>query len=593
MSISEENPFAVTSPEKLDASRAEQLFVEVFSDFPQVEKPGNAMIVGARGSGKSMMFRCMLPDVVMKRKKCGFNEIPFVAFHIPIKNTQLKLTELKRMDNHYAAALINEHFFTLAILIEICAQIKKYKTLLSSDEEEWKRFFEESFVSNAEIVGYAKFPNIVKFLDCMDDIEKFFKIEYSQFVRYVTTIRPNIDDGIPSFDLPLLSYRMFLHPFLQGIREFSGFPKERNIHLFIDDADNLSQTQTKVLNSWLGMRLQPSISLKVSTQLGKYKSFLSTDGTLVESPHDYQLVNISDKYTTSKATYFKRVKAVVEKRLRLSGLEIDAKEYFPVCKEQELAIEEEKKRLIAEWSVAGRGNRASDDAIRYARPNYIRNLGGTSKSRSTYVYAGFEQLVHLSSGVIRVFLESASLMYDATKKDDAYMKVQGRYIPFRVQDDVIRKVADTYMFTRFDDLRIDERRQKDDTNRSVVTMLRNLLTSMGATFQNILFSERSERRVFSIALSNEPDEEIKSVLNFGVETGYLHVSSIGRKDGAGRTSLYIMNRILSPVFSLDPTSFAGYLFVTNDALRGAMYNQRLLRIESEASPEPEQLMLFE
>ena len=173
------------------------------------------------------------------------------------------------------------------------------------------------------------------------------------------------------------------------------------------------------------------------------------------------------------------------------------------------------------------------------------------------------------------------------------MNVQGKYIPFRVQDDVIRKVADTYMFTRFDDLRVDERKQEDSTNPSVVTMLRNLLTSMGATFQNILFSERSERRVFSIALSNEPDEEIKSVLNFGVETGYLHVSTIGRKDGAGRTSLYIMNRILSPVFNLDPTSFAGYLFVTNDALRGAMYNQRLLRVESEVSPEPEQLKLFE
>lgn len=51
------NPFTFTSPEELDATQAEQLFVETFTDFPQVKLPGHSMIVGARGSGKSMMFR--------------------------------------------------------------------------------------------------------------------------------------------------------------------------------------------------------------------------------------------------------------------------------------------------------------------------------------------------------------------------------------------------------------------------------------------------------------------------------------------------------------------------------------------------------
>ena len=73
MSAEVMNPFSVMSPEKLDADEAERLFVEVFSDFPQVETTGNAVIVGARGSGKSMMFRCLLPDVMMKRNKCSIS----------------------------------------------------------------------------------------------------------------------------------------------------------------------------------------------------------------------------------------------------------------------------------------------------------------------------------------------------------------------------------------------------------------------------------------------------------------------------------------------------------------------------------------
>ncbi|MEY8387935.1 hypothetical protein AALC17_11670 [Oscillospiraceae bacterium 38-13] len=45
-----------------------------------------------------------------------------------------------------------------------------------------------------------------------------------------------------------------------------------------------------------------------------------------------------------------------------------------------------------------------------------------------------------------------------------------------------------------------------------------------------------------------------------------------RKDGknGGRTKLYILSRRLSPVWTLDPTGFAGYLFVQNHLLEEAM-----------------------
>ena len=587
------NPFTVTSPEKLDAERAKQLFVEVFTDFPQVENAGNAMIVGARGAGKSMMFRCLLPDVMMKRCACKFNKLPFVAFHIPIKNSQLKLTDLCRIDNHYASAMINEHFLTLAILIEVCSQVEQYKKLLSASSDEWLRFYRDVFTCNAQIAGFKAIQMVTsRSVDCVEVMKNFFKREYGVFHRYVQSFKPNLDEAIPRFDMPLLSYRSFLHPFLDGLRKLSGFPRNKYIHLYIDDADNLSITQTQVLNSWLGMRLQPSVSIKVSTQVGKYKSFLSVDGTLVESPHDYLKVNISDKYTTSKKIYYRRVRAIVEKRLELSKIKCSAVDYFPFDKDQELAIKRIKCELLSKWKVEGRGNRPRDDASRYARPNYIRDLGGASRSRYTYSYSGFDQLVHLSSGVIRVFLEAASLMYDEAKKAKS-ADVHRKPIPCSIQNKVIRNMADSYMFSRFEELSIDDKKPYSCSSLTRVTMLRNLLFSMGKTFHNILISDRNERRVFSIALSNEPDGEVKSVLDLGVETGYLQVSTIGRKDGAGRTLLYILNRILSPVFTLDPTGFTGYLFVTNNSIKDAMRSQRLLRELSETTQDIEQLTLFD
>lgn len=590
-----DNPFAVTSPEQLTTEQAEQLFVEVFSDFPQVEKAGNAMIVGARGSGKSMMFRCLLPDVIMKRNKCQFSDLPFVAFHIPIKNLQLKLTELARFDDNYASSLINEHFFVVVILQDICEQITRYREQFRVSKEEAKSFYDDVFKINASIAGCDDITEInVDTDDCFNKIHSYSRTLYARFVRYITSLKPAGNPNLPLYNLPLLSFRMFLLPFLHGLRRLSGFPHGKNIHLFFDDADNLSKTQTQVLNSWLGMRTQPIVSIKVSTQLGKYKSYLSTDGTLVESPHDYQKINISDKYTTSKTTYFRRVNEIVAKRLKSVGIECEPKDYFPEYKEQEEKIRQEKKRILEVWAREGRGNRPGDDVNRYARPNYIRDLGGISKSRSTYRYAGFEQMVHLSSGVIRVFLETASLMFEDTKKENPNTSLEMQYIPDAIQNEVLRGFSEDYMFGRFERLDVDTAPEKKGEGLSVVAKLRNLLISMGKTFYNILVSDRSERRVFSIALSNTPDKEVKDVLDFGVQTGYLHSSTIGRKDGAGRTNLYIMNRILAPQFNLDPTGFAGYLFVTNDVLKLAIYTQRTLRAETdEDNEEPRQLTLFD
>jgi len=126
--------------------------------------------------------------------------------------------------------------------------------------------------------------------------------------------------------------------------------------------------------------------------------------------------------------------------------------------------------------------------------------------------------------------------------------------------------------------------------------LKNLIFAMGESFHQILVSDRSERRVFSIALSNAPTEEIKEILDLGVQYGYLHEATIGNKKGTGRTLLYILSRRLAPQFTLDPTSFAGYLFVTNEALLAALHSRvplrRFMKDENDEN-EIHQLTLFD
>jgi hypothetical protein len=95
-----------------------------------------------------------------------------------------------------------------------------------------------------------------------------------------------------------------------------------------------------------------------------------------------------------------------------------------------------------------------------------------------------------------------------------------------------------------------------------------------------------------------PDKEIQDILMLGEACGYLHVSTIGNKEGTGRTRLYILSRRLAPHFNLDPTSFAGYLFVTSDVVHEAMKSPDILlrRVKSKGIDtvfEPGQLKLFD
>ena len=119
---------------------------------------------------------------------------------------------------------------------------------------------------------------------------------------------------------------------------------------------------------------------------------------------------------------------------------------------------------------------------------------------------------------------------------------------------------------------------------------------MGRTFHEILVSDRSERKVFSIALSNIPDAELRRVFKIGVRLGYLHEATIGNKEGNGRTWLYILNRRLAPTFILDPTGFQGYLFMTNDDLHKAILTGKCLRKIEDINGNDEdvqQLSLFD
>ena len=139
-----------------------------------------------------------------------------------------------------------------------------------------------------------------------------------------------------------------------------------------------------------------------------------------------------------------------------------------------------------------------------------------------------------------------------------------------IQSRVVKDEADRLMFRELDNLAVSpEQGVRVDDYRDRIARLRNLLSFLGGLFFLKLVSDDAERRVFSVAVTGEPERDVFEVFEFGVELGYFHRSSIGNKDGTGRTRLYVLTRRLAPHFNLDPSSFSGYQFITNGVLRRA------------------------
>lgn len=570
---STQNPFTVQTPEGIKAEDVISLFVDVFTDFHNVPKPGHAFLNGSRGSGKSMMFRYLQPDCQLLARQIPISKHPFFAIYVPIKQTTLQITELARLENKHAAFLLNEHLLTMYIAINCFTSLMQVTT--EGDHEETlpavRNLYLKTFTKLLCDSGWNLDSPTLESNDRLKDVFEKMKAScmavYKAGCNYVRRLAWN---AMVTYEGALCNYFDFLLPLMCEIKKLPFMPRGP-IFLLLDDADNLSHTQTMILNTWVSSRTSSDISLKISTQLN-YKTYQTTLGVTIDAPHDYSEVNISAVYTSAKNHYNQRVREIVRKRLLRWEIDVTPEEFFPQDEEQESQIRVIGEKIRDEFDLHGRGHKPSDDVLRYARPTYIASLKGSRKSGSTYSYSGFNQLVHISDGVVRYFLEPASFMYTAMLTKEQVKGNTGvvKYIDPGTQDKIVREAADRYLFEEFEKLYREEESDKVSPNKA--KKLRNLIVALGSGFHDILISDRSERRVFSIAFSDTPDKEILEVLRLGIRYGYFHESAIGRKDGLGRTRLYILSRRLAPYFLLDPNGFAGYKFVTSEAIKEALYS---------------------
>ena len=565
-----QNPFKITTPEDLSAEETVSLFVDVFSDFYQITDPGHVIIKGPRGVGKSMMLRYLEPDCQCLATKKRLSELPYIAVYIPLKNTNFALAELKQFDGKHAYTLLNEHIMIVHCLIKVFEIFKNENLIDDIDFNRLLSFYKNEF---NPILGIdtmdEELIHTAQLLNCITGV---LNTMYRDVMRYVK--RSAFSNDVEPYKGELFDYINYFVPLMEGLGDAIS-ECDTTFYLMMDDAHYLSDSQTRILNSWIASRTSRKVSIKVSTQYN-YKNYYTINGSTVDTPHDYVELDLATVYTEgnkkAKSTYYNRIADIVQKRLKVFGIKSNVKDFFPVDIDQEMAIRKIREEYIERFDCGkGRGYNRTDDAQRYARPDYIKSLGGISKSSHSYSYAGFDQLVNISSGVVRYFLQQAHAMY-AKQQATLDEGEEINYISASIQNDVVREIANQVLFN---DLESYSKEGHDDAYpKEDIDKLANLIQGLGGLFKAVLLSDKSERRVFSIAISDKPSEVVLRILDIGIQLGYFHKSTIGRKNAGsiGRTKLYVLNRILAPIWTLDPNGFAGYLFIKNRVLEDAISN---------------------
>src|SRR5262249_42580098 len=154
-------------------------------------------------------------------------------------------------------------------------------------------------------------------------------------------------------------------------------------------------------------------------------------------------------YTTSKSEYFKKIKLISERRLDLSESPTKSiEEFLPASEWEEALLETIRKETGEEWERV-REQSKTDYVYRYSRPRLFQRLKAQKTDKS---YAGFRNLVDLSSGIVREFLEPCYLMFDRLT---AQGKVPAEIacIPVDLQNKVINKYSKDALFDGIEEIK--------------------------------------------------------------------------------------------------------------------------------------------
>jgi hypothetical protein len=566
------NPFELVTASKLGAAEALELWCDDHR-LARVAGRENCFVNGHRGTGKSMLFRILQYDC--QKLLHPKNSPDFLAVYFSVRDTEFLTEEFDLFQDDAQKNIISESHFSLLLAKQICSLLKSDSSIMGGVNfgEFSKRI--STCLATAYQYSDASAPELQSGqLDALlDQIVSILEKERARIVNYV---------GLRLYDRTPFKGPLFLFDTLLGpIGDFLMEQTKRCLYVLVDDGDDLPESHTIVLNTWIARR-RASVVFKVSTMFG-YKTFRTRTRSAIQNLHDFFHYDIATRYMSDKAEdYVQLLRDICTKRLKNAGIETspgrsDPDEFFPEDQKQKEALAELEASLQKEYERKYKGRAIRDHVYRHLTSEYLQFLGDRH-ALGSFTYSGFQTLATLSSGLVRDFIICAQRMFDSASRTQEVV----RQIPPSLQNDVVRNHANLVL----EEIANPRQKRAQNATREDWQKVYRLAEGLGHIFKLKMLSKDSERRVFSFAFQNEPGEEVERLLNLAVAEGYLMKGFISKKEGTGRRVLYVLTRRLAPAFNLDVSAYSGYLSLRVERI-GELMRDGASRLDAASSSSQE------
>lgn len=564
------NPFFNDETESYKIEEIYEWFVGDETVLSQLYKPKHNFICGDRGTGKSMLMRYLEPYCQFKAnggwKSFLEKDDSFIAFYIPIPKNLINIKVFQSSDLPVSETIF-AHYFNM-LMTESIINTMQTQLCEVSVNDTVKKEFVKKFVKLLNPL-----PGSVK------EIDRLINRTASPFewiLSFVDKEKNRITNYINYFALRKIEYRgslsdyhTFVLPFVKLIKKLYDF--DNSIYLLIDDAGNVFDFQQKTFNSWIANRNHHDLSIKLSTVMSYYKTFLTLTGDYIDGKNDFQYIHLDNYGSKSEVSSSRELKKIIDKRLKECDISYDSNEFFEIFPKQKTIMEQ--ARLKAEELAKNRN--IADEARyvnRYTMREFYNILSDKSKNKRISIsrkYCGIDDIISFSSYNIRYCLKTCSMIFDEVYPNVTDLTPNDiRPIPSEIQDNVINKLSksEVVSITLF----------KEHYNYERIYELKQLIISLGTLFRKRLLDyECAEYGVtaFQTSMSDLTAEE-REVIKIGVEQCYFLRRFYSDKDGSTINTAYALNKMFFPYFKLELAPFAGRIKINHEDFKKALISPK-------------------
>jgi len=511
------NPFDNIKTE--DFNTHYQIIAEFFSDpkasyYSNLIKRGNVILVGTRGSGKTMLLKSLYLPVyieILKRegknpKSCALDFIgvlinceryEFKIFRQNVFNYQIEQGDKEKIKYFWKQCM--GHYFALLIIEEILNTIINHGPTVGLNFSD--SLYEAVFKEICKIcqIPVLKKNSFVSLGALLKDKRK----DFSQLMH----------KSVLNLNYAIASNRFDLSAVIEVGNALKKIPrlKDARIYILLDDFfyPNLAEEQQKILLELIRVRNEP-LAFKIATLPGGMVFTDDSGFELMPRGDEFIIESIEYPDLGEKSDYYKLVKNIVNNRLK--EYKIKADDLF----------------------------QKSTDSV----DTFLSKLKGqVSKGHVRPEYAGIGTLIHMSSGVIRTFLVLAKKILDEwlKKKDTIQLNSSILPIPIDVQSDIVYKESSLFLDAI-------ESREKGFVMAKLVHFIGN------KSREKLLTNEEADEYIqLQIIKYEDFKTESQEILTKAVTNNVFHSYQLSHRTtrrGIIAIKSLILNRLLTPALRI-------------------------------------------